>query len=72
MYFMTAIVIYLVIISYDGCIGFNDETFGALVQFGHDEIGIDALNQEIFELTNIICRQVKLLGQFGVGDGKQR
>ena len=56
-------------ISDDGCVGFDDETLGPLIEFGREEIGVDALNQEIFQSANVLCREVKLLGQVRVGNG---
>ena len=65
------IVISAVILD-DGCVGFDDETLGPLIEFGREEIGVDALNQEIFQSANVLCREVKLLGQVLVGNGQQR
>lgn len=68
-----AFVIFIsVVISDDGCVGFDDETLGPLIEFGREEIGVDALNQEIFQSANVLCREVKLLGQVRVGNGQQR
>ena len=39
------VIVIAVVILDDGCIGFNDEALGALIEFGRKEISVDAFRR---------------------------